>query len=347
MKILVAEDEPVTARLIEAILRRASHAVTVVGTGVDALARLQQSRFDVLVTDWMMPEMDGIELIRRIRSDVVPAPVIIMATAIDLPAARQFALSSGADGFIAKPVTATELLALLHRTEGQLAPVTVSSIVSPIVARPAAPRPALDRHVPCVAVAIATSTGGPDALRKLFVQLAPATEATYFVVVHGPAWMMHSCAEILQSDVPALRFAVATAGMIAQPGHVYLAPGDKHLVVTPGSFALALTDEPMVNFVRPAADPLFESVAAAFDRHCIGVVMTGLGVDGARGASAIAAAGGPILIQDPTSAVAPPMPLATQRAVGTAAVHPLPALGGAVARRVSELAELLRRRPRA
>ncbi|MCX5746814.1 MAG: CheB methylesterase domain-containing protein, partial [Proteobacteria bacterium] len=185
--------------------------------------------------------------------------------------------------------------------------------------------------------AIAASTGGPDALRALFRTITPSPEVAYFVVIHGPAWMQHSCAEILQKETPALRFVVATHGTTAVGGTVYLAPGDKHLVVKPGSFTLALTDDPLVNFVRPAADPLFDSVAAAFDRYSVGVVLTGLGVDGAHGAGTLAAVGGRVLIQDPATAVAPPMPEAARRTVSAATVVPLVELGAAVARRAGEV----------
>ncbi|MCX5741905.1 MAG: response regulator, partial [Proteobacteria bacterium] len=121
MKVLIAEDDPVTAKLVERILQRSAHTVTVTTTGVDALARLHapgDRPYEVLLTDWMMPGMDGIELIRRVRAEVKPAPLIIMATAIDLPTAKQYALRSGADGFLAKPVGAIELLPLLEQAQG-------------------------------------------------------------------------------------------------------------------------------------------------------------------------------------------------------------------------------------
>jgi two-component system chemotaxis response regulator CheB len=90
--------------------------------------------------------------------------------------------------------------------------------------------------------------------------------------------------------------------------HVYIAPGDKHLRIAPGSLNLILDDGPKENFVRPAADPLFRSAADAFGKYCIAVILTGLGRDGAQGAAQISALNGTILIQDPETCVAPSMP---------------------------------------
>ena len=339
MRVLVAEDEPVPGALIEGVLCKAAHTVMVVRNGVDALAKLKAEPFDVLITDWMMPEMDGIELIRKVRAEIRPSPIVVMVTAIGSKRGEMHALSSGADGFLAKPTGASDLLTLLRQIEAKRAqPLKpAASTVQIRVTGSAEPLP------PFVAVAIAASTGGPDALRTLFRSVTMVPDVAYFVVVHGPGWMQHTCAEMLQKENPRLCFGVASPGQIAQPGHVYLAAGDRHLVVEPRSFALTLSDASPVNFVRPAADPLFESVARAFDRYCIGAVLTGLGSDGAEGAAAIARAGGRVMVQDPAAAVAPPMPTATLRAVKHAPSIPLDKLGGALVRDASGLSEMLRK----
>ena len=114
MKVLVVEDDPVNVRLLSRILVKQSYDVTVAGDGVDGLKEVKKSRFDALLVDWMIPKMDGIEFIRRARETLDPVPLIIMITAIDLPAARNHALNSGADVFITKPYSSVEVMQTLY-----------------------------------------------------------------------------------------------------------------------------------------------------------------------------------------------------------------------------------------
>jgi two-component system, chemotaxis family, protein-glutamate methylesterase/glutaminase len=92
------------------------------------------------------------------------------------------------------------------------------------------------------------------------------------------------------------------------PGHVYIAPGDKHLYINPKPLSIGLNQDPKENYVRPSADPLFRSAALTFGKYTLGIVLTGLGVDGTHGAAHIKAVGGEVLVQDPESATAPSMP---------------------------------------
>jgi len=129
---------------------------------------------------------------------------------------------------------------------------------------------------------------------------------------------------------------VRSSGIPVRARTVHIAPGDRHLVVTP-ELRVELSDDPPVNFVRPAADPLFRSVAHAFGRYAIGVVLTGMGRDGSRGAAAIASAGGVVIAQDPRSALARTMP-ATVVELGVArTIAPLPELATALASEIGRL----------
>lgn len=331
MNIVVAEDDAVTAHLITRTLEKSAHSVSTARTGKEALELLKRKACDALVTDWMMPEMDGIELIRRVRAELPSAPAIVMCTSLGDAQAREYALRSGADGFIAKPIVARELLDLLTSLAAKRGQQYAQISLLP---QPTAPvrivAPVAPSHASTLAIAIAASTGGPEAVRALFTSGPPSQGVAYFVALHGPDWMQHSCVKGLQTEVPKLSFAVAQDGMAVEPGHVYFAPGDRHLLVSATGLTLKLSDDPPENFVRPAADPLFRSVAYAFGVDSVGIVLTGLGCDGAKGAREIAGARGQIYVQEPSGAVARWMPEAAIRAVERAEVLPLTAFGPAL-----------------
>ena len=160
------------------------------------------------------------------------------------------------------------------------------------------------KKVPFVGVVMAASTGGPEALTKVFNMLAPTFRATFFVVQHGPAWML---AQRLKRKTT-MRVSLAKDGVRAVPGEIYVAPGSRHLLIESGSLTLRLADNSPEGFIFPSANLLFRSAAKAFGRHCVAVVMTGMGYDGSRGAAIVATSGGVVIAQDPETAGARSMP---------------------------------------
>jgi two-component system, chemotaxis family, protein-glutamate methylesterase/glutaminase len=300
-KILVAEDELTNSILLKRILSKAGYSVVVAENGVDALKHLEKEHFDALLTDWMMPEMDGIELIRRTRERLQNIPFIIMITALVSEGARTYSLESGSDDYIAKPIDVTELLTRLKDgldRRDQSAPIPR---LGTIITRE------IDVVPPFVGVAIATSTGGPPTLIQIFQQMPENTKAAFFIVQHGPPWMIETFSQRLQRETK-LKVSLALNKVHVEVGNIYIAPGDRHLRIEPKSFKIILDDGPKENFVRPSADPLFRSTADAFGRFSIGVVLTGLGRDGAQGSLQIASVKGTVIVQDPETAVAPSMP---------------------------------------
>ncbi|NLO18435.1 MAG: chemotaxis protein CheB [Ignavibacteria bacterium] len=299
-KILIAEDELTNSILLKRVLTKAGYSVVVAHNGLDAYKHLECEQFDALLTDWMMPNMDGIELIRRTRQNISPVPLIIMITSLVSDGARTYSLESGADDYIAKPFDLDELLIRLkdglHR-KTQDAPKKISSIISR----------SIDVRPPFVGVVVATSTGGPPTLLETFRNIPANTNAAFYLVQHGPSWMLDTFAQRLQRE-SMLTISLASNGAKSEAGNVYIAPGDKHLRIAPGTFNLILDDGPKENFVRPAADPLFRSAAEAFGKYCIAVVLTGLGRYGAQGAAQIASTQGTVLVQDPETCIAPSMP---------------------------------------
>ncbi|TMC11082.1 MAG: chemotaxis protein CheB [Chloroflexi bacterium] len=144
-------------------------------------------------------------------------------------------------------------------------------------------------------VAIASSAGGLTALTAVLARLPDSFAAGVVVVQHLDPRHRSLLAEIL-SRRTRLHVSSATEGMVIRPGHVYVAPPDHHLLVDRGT--LTLSQAELVHFTRPSADLLFESVAASYEARAIAVVLTGTGVDGATGVTAIKKRGGTVIVQD-------------------------------------------------
>lgn len=298
LRVLVAEDNPANARLLEVILKREGYQASFAVNGVEALKLLKENPYDILLTDWMMPEMDGIQLIRSVRTDLKLSILVIMITALADPEARSFALQSGADDFIAKPYSSAQVLQTLEnglKRQNQAQPDITGIATTGVKETPLFP-----------AVTIAVSTGGPETLKVLFKNLAPC-KAVFLVVQHGPKWMLEGFAKSLQSSC-SMPVILAEEGMVPEVGKIYIAPGERHLMIQPKPLLLKLDDGPKVNFVKPSADVLFKSAASVFGKYCLSVVLTGLGRDGTKGAAYVASAGGQIYAQEPDSAVARYMP---------------------------------------
>jgi len=155
-------------------------------------------------------------------------------------------------------------------------------------------------------VAIACSAGCTEPLRQILQSLPPSFPAAVVVLRHS------TVTRRLASGVSALAIEIARHGEPLEPGTVFVAPSDRHLLVTAeGRFCL--TESPPVNFVRPSAELLFESVAACYGERAIAVVLTGHGNDGAIGVRSIKRAGGILIAQAPSTAVASSMPSAAVR----------------------------------
>lgn len=335
LKILLAEDDITSAILLKRILTKAGYTVIVANNGVEAYSHLERENFDVLLTDWMMPQMDGIELIRRIRSNFKDVPVIIMITALVSESARNYALESGADDYIAKPIDVDEILTRIK-----------DGIERKCQEFPTAKTPVVGKDLsiipPFVGVGIVTSTGGPPALIEIFKNIPENTNAAFYVIQHGPSWMIETFANRLQKESK-LSVSIASHNIPSEVRNVYLAPSDKHLRIDPKTFNIILDDGPKENFVRPAGDPLFRSLANSFGKYSIGVILTGLGRDGAQGAMQINAVNGTVLVQDPESAVAPSMPKTVIETGINARIVPLSEMSKAIAETVFPLCAQLKK----
>lgn len=164
-------------------------------------------------------------------------------------------------------------------------------------------------------VAIASSAGGVTALSELLAELPSSFPATILVVQHlSPNYVSH-LAEILARKAQ-LPVKPAENGEKSRPGTIYVAPPDQHLLIS-ADRTLSLTQTELVHFLRPSADVLFKSIAAAYGKRAIAVVLTGTGTDGAMGVKAIHQTGGKVIVQDPQTAEFNAMP---KNAIATGSV---------------------------
>lgn len=329
IRVLIVDD----SALIRQMLTRAlsmDPRIDVVGiarNGVEAIERASELRPDVVTLDIEMPEMTGLEALPYLRKQCDAR--VLMLSSLDDPDTTYRALSLGAVDFIPKPSAGmatsinelTEVLLKKIRIANRIAPESVAlNEPPPSESRTAPPQRPCPDDEPCapaeVCVALAASTGGPPALEKVFSGLPRAKRVGYVIVQHLPKGFTASMARRLGSagEVPV---SEAVDGEVFRGGRGYIAPHGAHLVIEndrDGTPTLRLTAEAPVHGVRPAADPLLRSVAETFGGRAVGVVLSGMGSDGALGALAIRRSGGHVVVQDERTSVVWGMPGAALRA---------------------------------
>ena len=186
-------------------------------------------------------------------------------------------------------------------------------------------------------VAIGASAGGIDALQRVIPELPEDLQAAICIVLHIPAASRSLLPEIIGRQTP-LPVSQAMAGERLRAGHVYVAPPDWHVLVRDRH--IRLERGPKENGVRPAIDPLFRSIAEAYGRCAVAVVLSGSLSDGAAGAAAVATTGGTVLVQDPDDAIVPGMPEAALAAVPGAEAFTAAGLTAQITRRVQAFPEI-------
>jgi two-component system chemotaxis response regulator CheB len=336
VRVLVVDDSALMRKLIPAILAR-DPSIEVVGTAMDgafALKKIEELRPDVVTLDLEMPRMDGMETLRLIMGRA-PLPVILFSTHSKEGAYSTFkALALGAIDFVAKPKDAAaghldviadqliEKIKVAKRAAGfkPAAPVIVDVPPAKKGARVALP--------PNRIIAIGISTGGPNTLQFLLSQIPGDFPASLVVVQHMPEGFTEMFARRLD-ECCAMDVHEAKSGDLLVAGRVLICPGNRHIMVRrmPRGDMAVLSDGPAVNGHRPSADVLFHSVAQEFGLTAVGVIMTGMGDDGAEGLGAIKAAGGMTLAQSEDTCVVSGMPHAAIQKGHVKKVVPLDGLG--------------------
>jgi two-component system, chemotaxis family, protein-glutamate methylesterase/glutaminase len=319
-------------------------------TGRDAVNQVERVEPDVVVLDVDMPELDGIAalpLLLEKRRDLV----VIMASTLTRRNAEISlrALSLGAADYIPKPASNREVtgspefrreliekirhLGLRGRRlrQGAQQRARGADVVVPLQFKPRPGQPAQPIELRAMPVTpprvlvVGSSTGGPQALNAIVAQLGGVIDrAPVLITQHMPPTFTTIMAEHL-SRIANRPVREGQDGEEVNAGTIYLAPGGHHMSVKrrDGAAVIALDDGPLVNFCRPAVDPLFASAAEVWHNWVLGLVLTGMGSDGLRGSQAIVAAGGHIVAQDEASSVVWGMPGQVAHAGVCSAVLPL------------------------
>jgi two-component system, chemotaxis family, protein-glutamate methylesterase/glutaminase len=331
-RVLVVDDSAFMRRLVSDVVS-ASGEFEVVGTardGEDALHKIRSLDPDIVTLDVCMPMMDGLDALAVIMREL-PRPVVMLSGggADGGADATLRALELGAIDFVQKPSGPVSLD--LARVSERLLDALRAAGASRI-----RPIHGMQVHAPARRlVCIASSTGGPAALTRIIPALDRFADTAFIVVQHMPRAFTTSLAHRLDglAQMP-VREVQSTMDLTG--GRVYIAPGGSHVEIVAGTIGRSahflLNDGAPVWGVRPAADPLFASAARAFGTECIGVVLTGMGRDGAEGLRVIRAAGGTGIVEDPESAVVPGMPRAALQHAGSDHVSTLAEIAGTLSR---------------
>ena len=342
VSVLVVDDSALMRNLISRIiettpgLRVADKAMN----GIFALQKIPRCNPDIIVLDIEMPGMNGIEFLKERRKLGFDIPVVILSSVAKKGAQITMeALALGAADFITKPsgsvssdihTVAAELGRLLlvwgtqyQRTKGRTplqydfeAPERMFEPMPALEARAARTRSSRPEPPKPVRpggaielIAIGISTGGPNALRDVFAKIDADLPQPIVVVQHMPPGFTEEFAKSLDRICP-LDVKEAADGDLVRPGRILIAPGDRHIEIEkrPLGAIARLSEAPPMNGHRPSADVLFASVARQYQNRALGVIMTGMGRDGARELGSILKEGGYTLGQDEASSIVYGMP---------------------------------------
>ena len=327
VRVLVVEDSASVRSMLVKILE-AEPTIRVVGAaaiGFTALEMVRSVTVDVIVLDVEMPGMDGIEFLKRVRVTHPRVPIIMFSHLTQRGAVTTVeAMFHGATDYVGKPSNTGGREAAREHVRTRLIPKILALKARPSEApKASSPHPRLavpapkpestrqepTRQEPTTIIAIGSSTGGPVALDEIVCSLPKDFGVPVVVVQHMPAMFTKLLADRM-SGRARLPVVEAHGGEPLVAGKVFIAPGDRHLVLRREGALLVtdLLDDPPTHGNRPAVDVLFRSVAKLAGSGALGVVLTGMGQDGLEGSRAIVEAGGRIVVQDELSSVVWGMP---------------------------------------
>ncbi|MDP2783481.1 MAG: chemotaxis response regulator protein-glutamate methylesterase [Sulfurimicrobium sp.] len=338
IKVMVVDDSAVVRQVVQAILEREPD-VEVIGVASDpifATERMNKQWPDVIVLDIEMPRMDGITFLKKIMAER-PTPVVICSTLAEKGASTTMqALEAGAVEIITKPqiglkrfledsshelVTAVRAAAQANVRKLKIAPITALKAAPKLNADAILTAPKLNADAILTApgshamaqtteriVAIGTSTGGTQALEAILTAL-PRVCPGIVIVQHMPEKFTAAFAARL-NELSQLEVREAQHNDRVIPGRALIAPGGKHMLLKRNGayYHVEVVDGPVVNRHRPSVDVLFRSVAKFAGKNATGIIMTGMGDDGARGLKEMHDAGAPTIAQDEETCVVFGMP---------------------------------------
>lgn len=351
IRVLVIDDSAVVRQVVGDLLER-DRGIEVAGLASDpihAMTKMRGNWPDVILLDVEMPRMDGLTFLRKVMAER-PTPVVICSTLTEQGAETTLqALSAGAVAIITKPKlglrsfledAANDLLSTVRAAATcnvrMLRPHPASApaaVVPKLTADAVLPdrAPALAATTERV-IALGTSTGGTQALELVLGQL-PRVCPAIVVVQHMPQQFTAAFAARLDK-VCQIEVKEAASGDRVLPGRALIAPGGRHMLLkrSGAQYHVEVKDGPLVNRHRPSVDVLFRSVAQAAGRNAVGIIMTGMGDDGARGLKEMRAAGARTIAQDEKSCVVFGMPAEAIKLDAADEIRPLAEIAATIVR---------------
>lgn len=324
IRVLIVDDSALIRKMLTEILG-SSNEIEVVGTAPDPLIardKIKQLNPDVVTLDIEMPRMDGLTFLRNLMR-LRPMPVVMISTLTEKGAEVTLeALELGAVDFVAKPkVDVTESIQDYAEEIIEKVKTAASAHVRPLETRVTQKSTVASADKTTISkdtqkhfkttdklIALGASTGGTEAI-KTVVAMLPASTPAIVISQHLPVAFSQSFANNV-NKAGAMTACVAQDGQQILSGNIYIAPGDRHLkIIRDGArFICRLDDGPLVNRHKPAVDVMFSSVANNIGINAIGVLLTGMGADGAKGMLEMHQAGAKTVIQDEASSVVWGMP---------------------------------------
>jgi two-component system, chemotaxis family, protein-glutamate methylesterase/glutaminase len=313
-RVLICEDSPAYATALSRFLERDPEieVVGVASTGEQAIAEVARLEPSLLTLDMQLPGIDGLEVVKRLMESH-PLPIVVLSSKVARGSERAAeALAAGALEILAKDmlrldqpddVWAQAMRSRLRRLSSMRVAKLAAARRRP---RPTAPTRPPQRPRSAAAIGVGASTGGPPVLETIFAGLPADFTVPVLAVQHMAPGFIEGFVRWLDQKL-ALPVRVAVEGHRASPG-IWFAPDGAHLLLTE-SMRFALATEPEGPH-RPSVDSLLSSLARSVGREAVGVVLTGMGRDGAAGAAEIRRAGGLVVAQDEVSSVVYGMPRA-------------------------------------
>jgi two-component system chemotaxis response regulator CheB len=312
IRVLIVDDSATARAVIKEILEEDSE-IEVVGSAPDPFAardKIVQLKPDVICLDVEMPRMDGVTFLKKLMEHF-PTPVIMVSSLTQHGAKTTLdALDAGAIDFVPKPHTN------IYDDKDDIREELIQKVKLAAKSKVKNKKAIMQKKQEYAAlsettnkiVLIGASTGGTEAIKDVLVQMPPNSPGIV-IVQHMPPVFTQILAKRLE-EMSGFPVHEATHNQKVENGHTYLAPGGFHMLVVKEASGLVikLNEEPYRNSVRPAADYLFESADEIFKSQLLGVVLTGMGEDGAVGAKRIHDSGGGVVIQDKESCVVFGMP---------------------------------------
>lgn len=334
IRVLIVDDSAIVRKLLTEALAEESD-IEVVGTAPDpyiARDKILLLSPDVLTLDIEMPRMDGLTFLKKLMQ-FNPMPVVVVSSLAQASCqAGVEALRAGAVEVMAKPGGPYSVGELKISLASKIRAAAAARVVRRHSVIPQASLPALlsGKFNPLAVVAIGASTGGTEAIEEVLMHLPPGMPGIV-ITQHIPAGFSRAFAERLNKYCP-MQVAEAANGDIVRSGSALIAPGNFHMILrrVGGIYQVTVKDGPMVCYQRPSVDVLFSSVAEAAGASAVGVILTGMGSDGAHGLKRMKLAGAITIAEDEASCVVFGMPKEAIKMGGVDRVVPLQSIAQAI-----------------